>query len=62
MTRAARIEIEPGVFRIIAPADTSYEWRDRKRIREKDWARIHTLADRRAPIILPDNHKRTWRA
>lgn len=42
--------------------DMSYEWRDRQRIAAKDWARIHTLADRRAPIFLPDNHKRTWRA
>lgn len=39
--------------------DLSYEWRDRQRIRSRDWAAVHIAADRRAPVAL--GFTRFWR-
>ena len=58
MTRA--LHAVPTLLPEPAP-DMSYEWRDRQRIRAKDWARVHIAADRRAPIYMPDRVRRLWR-
>lgn len=59
--RQPRLEIEPGVYRLIPTPDLSYEWRDRQRIMRRDWARVHVAADRREPLPFFDRIVRTWR-
>ena len=59
MTRRV-VETEPGVFRIAPPADLSYEWKDRQRIMERDWARVHTKGDRAPALPFFDRVRRTW--
>jgi len=36
-----------------------YEWQERKRIRERNWAKVHVAADRRPFLALGDS--RRWR-
>ena len=40
-------------------ADLSYEWKDRQRIRARNWAAVHIAADRREPVSL--SIRRFWR-
>jgi hypothetical protein len=59
MTRRAT-EIEPGVFRFVPAPDHSYEWKDRQRIMERDWARVHTSGDKAPALPFFDRVRRTW--
>jgi hypothetical protein len=59
MTRRAT-EIAPGVFRFTPPPDLSYEWKDRKRIMERDWARVHTKGDKAPALPFWAAVRRTW--
>lgn len=41
------------------PPSYDYEWQDRKRARERNYARVHIEADRRGFFAMPDFRK--WR-
>jgi len=41
--------------------DLSYEWRDRQRIRERDWAAVHIRGDRGPALPFFQRILRTWR-
>jgi hypothetical protein len=43
------------------PPDLSYEWRERQRIAERDWASVHVAADRRPALPWFEQRRRTWR-
>ena len=58
--RPLRMEIEPGVFRIIPAPSTEYEWRERQQVLTRDWSRVHTTADKRQPLTVWVQARRTW--
>ena len=57
---------KPKLHSVPTPAaepapDLSYEHERRRHIASRDWARVHTLGDRRAPVNLAERVKRLWR-
>ena len=39
---------------------TEYEWRERQHVLTRDWSRVHTTADKRQPLPVWVQARRTW--
>lgn len=59
---SAKLRSVPQAPVEVPEPDVSYEWRDRQRIASRDWAKVHTTADRRPPLHWFERLRGTWRA
>lgn len=60
MTRPARLRSVPAPEEAPEP-DMTYEYRERQRILQRDWAAVHTSGDRAPALPFFDRPTRTWR-
>lgn len=59
MTRLNLHAVEPAPD--APPPDMSYEYLDRQRILNRNWAETHIVADKRPPLPFWSRVVRTWR-